>query len=99
MREKKMCGAHARSTGQPCQAKGLANGRCKNHGGLSTGPTSFAGKMAVSAAASQRMAAGQRERALAGFYAWLDGGGREMLSMLAKRRFKRQRWLTGFGPD
>jgi hypothetical protein len=95
MREKKMCGAHARSTGKPCQAKGLANGRCKNHGGLSTGPTSFAGKMAVSAAASQRMAAGQRERALAGFYAWLDGGGREMLSMLAKGRFERQRWLRG----
>ncbi len=89
-----MCGAHARSTGQPCQAKGLANGRCKNHGGLSTGPTSFAGKMAVSAAASQRMASGQRERALAGFYAWLDGGGREMLSRLAKRRYKRQRWLS-----
>jgi hypothetical protein len=89
MREKKMCGAHARSTGQPCQAKGLANGRCKNHGGMSTGPTSFAGKMAVSAAASQRMAAGQLERALTGFYAWLHGGGREMLSMLAKRRFEK----------
>ena len=44
--------------------------------------------------ASQRMAAGQRERALAGFYAWLDGGGREMLSRLAKRRYERQRWLS-----
>ena len=96
MREKKLCGAHARSTGQPCQAKGLENGRCKNHGGLSTGPTTFAGKMAVSAATSQRMAAGQRERALAGFYAWLDGGGREMLSRLAKRRYERQRWLRGY---
>jgi hypothetical protein len=39
---------------------------------MSTGPTSFAGKMAVSAAASQRMAAGQRERALRGFFRWLD---------------------------
>jgi hypothetical protein len=50
--------------------------------------------MAVTAAASQRMAAGQQERALAGFYAWLDGGGREVLSKLAKRRFERQRWLS-----
>ena len=98
MSEKKTCGAHARSTGRPCQAKALANGRCKNHGGLSTGPTSFAGKMAVSAAASQRMAAGQRERALAGFYAWLDGGGREMLSMLAKRRFEQKRRLRAIQP-
>jgi hypothetical protein len=40
------------------------------------------------------MAAGQRERALAGFYAWLDGGGREMLSMLAKSRFELQRRLS-----
>jgi len=34
------------------------------------------------------MAAGQRERALAGFYAWLEDGGREMLSRLAKHRFR-----------
>lgn len=71
----------------------MANGRCRNHGGLSTGPTSLTGKLAIAAATSQRMAAGQRERALAGFYAWLEGGGRETLSSLAKRRFQRQRWL------
>jgi hypothetical protein len=34
------------------------------------------------------MAAGQRERALAGFYAWLEDGGREKLSRLAKHRFR-----------
>lgn len=90
---KQICEAYARSTGAPCQAKALLNGRCKNHGGMSTGPTSFAGKLAVAAATSKRMAAGQRERALAGFYAWLEAGGREMLSSLAKRRFQRQRWL------
>jgi len=93
MRQKTKCGAYARSTGAPCQAKALSNGRCKNHGGLSTGPTSHTGKLAVAAATSQRMAAGQRERALAGFYAWLEGGGREALSSLAKRRFQRQRRL------
>ena len=71
----------------------LANGRCRNHGGLSTGPISAVGKLAIAAATSQRMAAGQRERALEGLYRWLEGGGREMLSKLAKRRFQRQRWL------
>lgn len=39
MRFKVLCGAHARSTGQPCKAKALANGRCRLHGGLSTGPS------------------------------------------------------------
>ena len=28
------CGAHARSTGEPCRAYALANGRCRCHGGL-----------------------------------------------------------------
>jgi len=49
--------------------------------------------LAIAAATSKRMAAGQQERALAGFYAWLEDGGREALSKLAKRRFQRQRWL------
>ena len=88
MRKKQKCEAHARSTGNPCQAKALVNGRCRNHGGLSTGPTTIAGKLAVAAATSARMAAGQRERALAGFYAWLEDGGREKLSRLAKHRFR-----------
>ena len=38
------CGAYARSTGKPCRAKALANGRCKNHGGMSTGPKTVEGK-------------------------------------------------------
>ena len=38
------CGAFARSTGKPCQAKPLANGRCRNHGGKSTGPKTPEGK-------------------------------------------------------
>jgi len=40
-----MCGAYARSTGKPCRAKALANGKCKLHGGLSTGAKSFQGKL------------------------------------------------------
>ena len=83
------CGAHAKSTGHPCKAKALANGRCKNHGGMSTGPKTPAGRQAIAQATRQRMASGQRKKALEGFYRWLDAGGRNYLSNLAKQRFKR----------
>ena len=93
MRLKSRCGAHARSTGQPCKAKALANGRCKNHGGMSTGPKTVEGRRAVATATAKRMASGQQERATAGFKAWLDKGGRQRMSNLAKQRFKRSQWL------
>ncbi|WP_339158070.1 HGGxSTG domain-containing protein [Paenibacillus sp. FSL W8-0186] len=35
--EKKLCGAKTRS-GEPCKRAALANGRCRLHGGKSTGP-------------------------------------------------------------
>ena len=92
MRLKIKCGAYARSTGQPCQAKALANGRCGGHGGLSKGATTPEGRLAIAQATRQRMVSGQQERVLAGFYRWLEGGGREMLSRLAKNREKRKRW-------
>jgi hypothetical protein len=88
---KKLCGAFARSTGQPCKAKALVNGRCKNHGGMSTGPKTLEGRQAVSTATKQRMAAGQAKTALAGFYLWLEGGGRLLLSKRAKARETRKR--------
>jgi hypothetical protein len=47
MKLKMVCGAHARSTGSPCKAKALLNGRCKNHGGLSTGPKTLEGRQAI----------------------------------------------------
>jgi hypothetical protein len=37
------------------------------------------------------MATGQRKQALAGFYRWLDTGGRATLSRLAIAREKRKR--------
>ena len=92
MRQKIKCGAYARSTGNPCQAKALTNGRCKNHGGMSTGPKTPEGREAISEATRQRMAPEGRTRVLEGFYRWLEGGGREMLSRLAKNREKRKRW-------
>ena len=40
------CGAKAKSTGEPCKSTQIhKNGRCKFHGGLSTGPKSEAGKI------------------------------------------------------
>lgn len=92
MKTKIKCGAYARSTGQPCKAKALANGRCGRHGGLSSGPKTLEGRKAIAEATRQRMASGQRERALEGFNSWLAAGGREMLSRLAKNREKRKRW-------
>ena len=32
------CGARSKRTGKPCQAAAMLNGRCKVHGGKSTGP-------------------------------------------------------------
>jgi hypothetical protein len=86
------CCAHARSTGEPCKAKALPNGRCKNHGGMSTGPKTTEGRQAIAEATRQRMASGQSKRVLEGFYRWLEGGGREILSRLAKARERRRRW-------
>jgi len=86
------CGAYARSTGSPCKAKAMPNGRCKNHGGMSTGPKTSEGREAIAEATRQRMTSEQRKRVLDGFYAWLEGGGREMLSRLAKARERRKRW-------
>jgi hypothetical protein len=43
----KLCGARTRA-GSPCDARGFqSNGRCKWHGGASTGPVTAAGKAAV----------------------------------------------------
>jgi hypothetical protein len=92
MRSKIFCGAYARSTGKPCKAGALRNGRCRNHGGCSTGPKTPEGRRAVAEATRQRMLSGQRIRALEGYRAWLESGGREALSKLATARERRRRW-------
>jgi hypothetical protein len=86
------CEAYARTTGNPCQAKALTNGRCKNHGGMSTGPKTQEGRQAIAQATRQRMTSEGRIRVLEGFYRWLEAGGRQVLSRLAKTREKRKRW-------
>ena len=54
MAKHQKCGAYARTTGNPCQAKALTNGRCKNHGGLSTGPKTAEGRRAIGEATRAR---------------------------------------------
>tara|TARA_R100001377_G_scaffold76296_2_gene53154 strand:+ start:160 stop:408 length:249 start_codon:yes stop_codon:yes gene_type:complete len=39
------CRAYARTTGLPCRAKAFPNGKCRMHGGLSTGAKTIEGKL------------------------------------------------------
>ena len=94
MSKKIECGAYARSTGMPCRAGALRNGRCRMHGGLSTGPKTEGGRRAVGEATRNRMHSGQQEKALEGFYRWLEGGGRKHLSELALERSRRRQYLS-----
>lgn len=82
------CSAHARSTGKPCKAKAMANGRCPNHGGLSSGPKTPEGKAAISKASEERYHRGGEKALKTGYRRWLEAGGRETLSRLAKRRWR-----------
>ena len=38
------CGATCKRTGQPCRSPAMANGRCRMHGGTSTGARTMEGK-------------------------------------------------------
>jgi hypothetical protein len=52
---RKLCGAFARSTGKPCQAPGNGRGgRCKLHGGMSTGPKTEQGRRRLQEAMKER---------------------------------------------
>jgi hypothetical protein len=43
-KQAKQCGAHCRTTGEPCKNWAMANGRCRMHGGKSTGRPIIFGK-------------------------------------------------------
>jgi len=51
--ERPRCGAGTRK-GSPCKRQALQNGRCPNHGGLSTGPRTKAGKARIARAQRKR---------------------------------------------
>ena len=61
MRSKRMCGARTRR-GTSCQCKALANGRCRLHGGLSSGPKTPEGRARALAALRRGHAAWLRCR-------------------------------------
>ncbi len=55
MRDKQLCGARTRKS-TPCRGMALANGRCRFHGGLSTGPRTLEGRARIAAAQRKRWA-------------------------------------------
>lgn len=81
------CGAHARSTGEPCKAKAMENGKCRIHGGLSTGAKTEEGKAAIRQALTHRMRGLQGQKAREGFRRWLESGGREHLARSTALRY------------
>jgi hypothetical protein len=92
MRRGDRCLAYARSTGKPCRRAALANGRCRNHGGLSTGPKSAEGKAKISALSLARFHEGHAKALKRGYKAWLNAGGRDVLKALARRRWRLKKW-------
>ena len=54
-RLKELCGARTRRA-TPCRAEALANGRCRLHGGRSTGPTTAEGRRRIAEAQRRRRA-------------------------------------------
>ena len=53
--EPRLCGARTRA-GSPCLGKARANGRCRLHGGMSTGPRTGEGRRRISEAQRRRWA-------------------------------------------
>lgn len=64
-RQKIKCGARRKYDGQPCEAKALDNGRCKYHGGMSTGPRTLHGKIRALSSLHQYAACRREMRAVA----------------------------------
>ena len=97
MRVKSFCNAYSRSTKRPCIAKALSNGRCRNHGGLSTGAKTSEGKKRIAEATRKRMINGQKYKAQEGFKRWIAAGGRDFLSRIMIARWRlRKRVLEAF---
>ena len=48
------CGAHCRTTGAPCKSVAMANGRCRMHGGKSTGRPATHGQRTKAAKAKRQ---------------------------------------------
>jgi len=76
----------------------MGNGKCRNHGGMSTGAKTEAGKAAIRLALKERMSGAQGQKAREGFRRWLESGGREHLARtVALRHWRRNPLLIHFG--
>lgn len=53
--QSQLCAAQTRA-GPPCRRPAMVNGRCRNHGGLSTGPRTEAGRRRIALAQKARWA-------------------------------------------
>jgi len=58
-RVRPVCAAQTRR-GTSCRRRALDNGRCRNHGGVSTGPKTAAGRQRISEAQRRRWAEWRR---------------------------------------
>jgi len=56
------CGAHCRTTDAACKSAAMTNGRCRMHGGKSTGRPITHGQRAKAAKANRRAAKGIRDQ-------------------------------------
>jgi hypothetical protein len=75
------CGARNRK-GVPCQCPAMANGRCRLHGGLSTGPKSAVGIECIRRVATKHGRYSMREKAERTKYRALIRACRELLGKL-----------------
>ena len=64
-RQAPRCGAYARRTGLPCRQAAMPNGRCRMHGGASTGPKTPEGIARCTAAPMKHGRRNAAARALA----------------------------------
>jgi hypothetical protein len=79
------CGARNRA-GLPCRAPAMTNGRCRSHGGKSTGPTTAAGRERLRAARTVHGCHGAEGRAFRAAVADLLALGRRLRRIRAMRR-------------
>jgi len=70
------CGARARTTGCPCCAPAMANGRCRMHGGRSTGPRTPEGMARMTAAQTTHGRSGAWKRRMGRYVSTVAARGR-----------------------
>ena len=74
------CGARTRQ-GAPCGNLGMANGRCRFHGGLSTGPKTPEGMARMRAANTKHGACGQEAKRFRAMVRSLTADARQLVEL------------------